>query len=84
MVLKLLKADDGAEAAGCGDQPTPRPRGRFCEVCKAFVTVLGRTEGVFCEQSSCPYPRLNWGGVNAHNLQGASDAGDGVQPVRVL
>lgn len=59
MLVDLLKADDGAAGAKLA---VPRPKGRFCGECKAFVTVLGRTEGLFCDRSACPFPKLNHGG----------------------
>jgi hypothetical protein len=60
-VLQLLKADDGCEAARLS---APKPKGRFCDGCRAFITVLGRTEGVFCGSTECPFPRLSYGGVS--------------------
>jgi hypothetical protein len=58
--VELLRADDGAEAARYA---VPKPKGRFCTECGAFVTTLGRTEGVFCDRSGCPFPQINRGGV---------------------
>lgn len=31
---------------------------RICGVCQAKLTELGRTAGVFCDRSTCPWPRL--------------------------
>lgn len=39
----------------------PHPTGRPCPECAAFVTVLGRSEGVLCDRPACPHPRLSWG-----------------------
>ena len=86
--MELLRADAGSEpAAGV----VPKPRGRFCGECRAFVTTLGRTEGVLCGASACPFPKLSWGepaaliahpddthrpAAGGHTDTGGSDAGE--------
>lgn len=56
--MQLTTVEPGAAATATA---APRPNGRFCDTCRAFVTTLGRTEGVLCGESSCPFKRVNWG-----------------------
>lgn len=55
--MELLKADEGAVVA----KTTAPIMGRVCTECAAFVTRLGRTEGVLCDAEQCPFPKLNHG-----------------------
>jgi hypothetical protein len=32
-------------------------KGRICTECQAFVTTIGRTSGVLCDSSTCPFER---------------------------
>jgi hypothetical protein len=43
------------------DTKRPPPPPRDCSRCGARVTTTGQTHGVFCDQSACPFPKLNWG-----------------------
>lgn len=39
----------------------PPPPSRACDRCGAWVTTTGQVSGILCGESTCPFPKLNWG-----------------------